>query len=70
MTEEDGPAGGDLKLLRVLIENQTVVRPVKKDPGSPKLKMRDEFTANAHKKGKEKPLIKAMKMAAGFGVKK
>ena len=36
MTEDDGPAKGDLQLLRVLIENATVVKPMSnKSPRSP-----------------------------------
>ena len=69
MTEEDGPAGGDLQLLRVLIEKQTVVKPIKKSPSSPQLKMRDQLLANPRSDKQEKHLIKAMKLAAGFGMK-
>lgn len=32
ITEDDGPVGGDLSLLRVLVENATVVKPIASSP--------------------------------------
>ena len=63
VTEDDGPLQGDMHLLRVLIKEQTIIKPSKK---------RDEFlpakrNAAQHK---EKKLIKMIKMAVGIEFKK
>ena len=65
MTEHDGPSKGDLQLLRVLIEKQTVVKPTVKNSGSPRKRAGRPMTS---RKGdqKEKKLVDVLKVTMGM----
>ena len=69
ITEDDGPAKGEMRLLKVLIENGTVVKPTVSSPRT-QLTAKESARLNQDEHNSEKKLIKAMRIAAGMKFKR